>query len=563
MSRRSSLTAIIVVLIIGALLIPTPVAQAAYSDLPPDHWALAELADLLTRGIISGYPDGTVRPDAPITRAEFVALINRTAHVTAQTYEGGFPDVTATDWFASGVAAATKIGYIRGDDQGRFLPNQPLTRYEAAVIIDRILGLPEAAAPSYTDAADIPSWAAGSVAAVSAAGYLKGYPDGSFSGQNRITRAEAAVLIRRTEAPMVDRMPRFVLLYAACEQGTMTDVTFAVRPYGTADEYTSADTTGEQAVTMMALRPGTYEGWAFDELNIGHRKFTVPTSDTSINIAVGQGDLTTGLSIDGSWDAQVGQAMPLTIRINHQLASAAPAKYRIALNIYRTDETAAETSDLELGYLDPADNQLHDVAFTQDGDMLTAQVEPGGGLTVAPGLTSLPLQVTVNRAGTYQIDAYLWTTDDESMLGRPSALVITAPTPAVMSFTGPATTVTGQANEYTIELRDASNGLGQGAALGLAVSRLQGTDSGSVEAEWLNPSTNTYEVVPLEIQEESGVLFGAIGDGSEHTVPDDGSLTVTVRLTFADSGVYSVGAYAIGTTDGERLGAATISVGVN
>lgn len=562
MSRRSSLTAIVIILIIGGLIIPAPAAQAAYSDLPPDHWALADLADLLTRGIISGYPDGTVHPDAPITRAEFVALINRTAHVTAQAYGGGFPDVKATDWFASGVAAATKIGYIRGDDQGRFLPNQPLTRYEAAVIIDRILDLPEASPPSYSDAGTIPSWAAGSVAAVSAAGYLKGYPDGSFSGQNRITRAEAAVLIRRTEAPMVDRMPRFVLLYAAIDQGTMTGVTFAVRPYGTTGEYTSTDTTGDQAVTMVALRPGAYEGWAFDELSIGHRKFTVPSADTSVAIAVGRGNLTTGVSIDGSWDAQVGQAMPLTIRINHQLTSAAPGKYRVAVNIYRIDETAAEASDLKLAYLDPADNQLHNVAFAQDGDMLTAQIEPTGGLTIEPGLTNLPLQVTIDRAGTYQIDAYLWTTDDESLLGQPAASFITAPTPAALSFSGPATTVTGQGNEYTIELRDVGNGLGQSAVLGLAVSRLQGANSGSVLAEWLNPSTNAYEPVALALQEESGVLFGIIGDGSEQAVPGGGSLTVSICLTFADSGVYSVATYAAGVMDGERLGAATTSVGV-
>jgi hypothetical protein len=83
-----------------------------------------------------------------------------------------------------------------------------------------------------------------------------------------------------------------------------------------------------------------------------------------------------------------------------------------------------------------------------------------------------------------------------------------------------------------------------------------------VLAEWLNPSTNAYEPVPLALQEESGVLFGAIGDGAEHAVPDGGSLTVSIRLTFADSGVYSVAAYAAGATDGERLGAATTSVGV-
>lgn len=169
----------------------TPIAGQAATDLA-GHWARPEMEAFMARGLIQGFPDGTVRPDHPITRAEFYALVNRAFGFT-QIAPVTFADVRADAWYFTEIARAQAAGYILSGTEA--FPNRNLTREEAAVIVFRILGL----APFETGAAQFNDMAAilsrPYVGAVALAGLMRGYPDGTFRPHATITRAEAVSVL--------------------------------------------------------------------------------------------------------------------------------------------------------------------------------------------------------------------------------------------------------------------------------------------------------------------------------------------------------------------------------
>ncbi|NPV73551.1 MAG: hypothetical protein HPY89_07135 [Pelotomaculum sp.] len=175
---------------------------AAFSD-TGGHWAESRIVEWAQKGLVQGYPDGTFRPDGEVTRAEFVALINRAFGIAKAGAAGAvFADVKPGDWFYEDVMAAKAAGYIAGYPDGTFMPDRNITRQEAAVILARLLGLqPDAGgAAGFADGGTIGAWAAGSVGAVARAGLMVGMPDGTFMPLKGTTRAEAVVLLDRAAA---------------------------------------------------------------------------------------------------------------------------------------------------------------------------------------------------------------------------------------------------------------------------------------------------------------------------------------------------------------------------
>ncbi len=166
-----------------------------FSDIE-NHWAKSEIESWIEKGLIEGYSDGTFRPDNNITRAEFMTLINRAfGYIKEDTV--GFSDVSSDDWFYSEVAKAKAAGYISGYPDGTMKPNNPISRQEVASIIVRMLGLEEntKAAENFVDYGKIPAWSRGYVGAVSVVNIMKGYPDGTFKAEDFIKRAEAVIAL--------------------------------------------------------------------------------------------------------------------------------------------------------------------------------------------------------------------------------------------------------------------------------------------------------------------------------------------------------------------------------
>ena len=181
----------------AAMIVPSVPAMAAPSDIA-GHWAESVITQWQSKGLIQGYEDGTFKPGNTITRAEFVTLMNNAKGFWS---EGSinFSDVKNGSWFYSAVARAVAAGYVTGYSDGSFKPGNTITRAEAAVMIANAarLSANEAGAYRFTDVGSIPAWARGSVGAVVAAGYMTGYPDGSFYANASISRAEAVSSLNR------------------------------------------------------------------------------------------------------------------------------------------------------------------------------------------------------------------------------------------------------------------------------------------------------------------------------------------------------------------------------
>jgi len=158
------------------------------------NWARGAIEELVKLGVVEGYGDYTFRPDNPMMRSEAVAMIVR-AFKLEQQGPISYSDVPVRHWAYQEIARATAAGIIRGYPDGTFRPNDYMTRVEMAQMLGNALKLlPLQQDPGFRDiAADY--WAAGMLAALKQSGVLTGYPDGTFRPNAIATRAEFANLL--------------------------------------------------------------------------------------------------------------------------------------------------------------------------------------------------------------------------------------------------------------------------------------------------------------------------------------------------------------------------------
>jgi parallel beta-helix repeat protein len=163
------------------------------------HWAQGYIQALAARNIITGFPDGTFKPNEPVTRAQFAAIILK-AFAPAETKPGRtFSDVRSNYWAATAIQTSVRGGFMTGYPEGTFQPEQRIPRVQTLVALVNGLGFPygDAAANSrYQDAAAIPSWAAGQVAAATGRRMVVNYPSvGQLNPGREATRAEVAAFV--------------------------------------------------------------------------------------------------------------------------------------------------------------------------------------------------------------------------------------------------------------------------------------------------------------------------------------------------------------------------------
>ena len=169
---------------------------SAYASDIDGHWNQAGLQEWIDYGIYKGYDNGSgYGPYNTTTRAELVAFLDRIMEYKL-TSDNTYPDVEK-DWYTDVLLRGVAAGVICGDDAGTMRPNDPVTRQEAAVVLARVLGLDNVDVPesSFTDRDLVQDWAKPSVDAMKDAGYINGYPDGSFRPNNYIERGELVSML--------------------------------------------------------------------------------------------------------------------------------------------------------------------------------------------------------------------------------------------------------------------------------------------------------------------------------------------------------------------------------
>ena len=170
-----------------------------FSDVS-SHWAETFIERLVDRGSISGFPDGTFRPQNSLTRAEYAALIANSFDLPRKVGAGTWlKDVPSNFWAVSAIQKAAAMGFISGFPDGTFRPQNNLTRIQAIVSLVSGLGLvggnPNLLL-SYSDRAAIPSYATNALATATQRGLVVNYPQTSrLEPMRDITRAEVAALI--------------------------------------------------------------------------------------------------------------------------------------------------------------------------------------------------------------------------------------------------------------------------------------------------------------------------------------------------------------------------------
>lgn len=168
------------------------------------HWTDEYVNTLVDWGVMRGDISGNMNADKNITRAEFVAMVNRAFGYTADT-EHPFEDVQIQDWYNNDIGMGYNMGYFKGVSETEAAPNSSLTREQAVVLIGRNLLLDEKIGETlgFSDSRTFSDWSRGMVESAISAGFIGGYDDGSFKPQQSVTRGEVAAMLVRAIGTMV------------------------------------------------------------------------------------------------------------------------------------------------------------------------------------------------------------------------------------------------------------------------------------------------------------------------------------------------------------------------
>lgn len=176
-----------------------------FADVPADYWAGIPISVLAMEKVISGYPDGSFKPEGNITRAEICALLMKTK-AQAEAKETvvaklalPFTDVASNHWAANYIGAAARQGIIKGYPDKTFRAKGLITRAEGVVMLARFAKLPESRLLE-VPFADVPGrhWAVKEISAAKEAGILHYLKDKSFELNKKLTRSEVAEMLSRT-----------------------------------------------------------------------------------------------------------------------------------------------------------------------------------------------------------------------------------------------------------------------------------------------------------------------------------------------------------------------------
>ena len=173
-------------------------------------WKASTVPDMLNGddhyAYVVGYSDGTVRPNANISRAEvatiFFRLLKKEVRDGNLTTENTFADVTDGQWHNKAISTMAKLDIVKGRRADSFDPDASITRAEFAAICARFNTKPVENSGSFSDISG--HWAENEIERAAAFGWISGYPDGTFRPDARITRAEAMTMINR----VLCRMPQ-------------------------------------------------------------------------------------------------------------------------------------------------------------------------------------------------------------------------------------------------------------------------------------------------------------------------------------------------------------------
>ncbi|MBW4632423.1 MAG: S-layer homology domain-containing protein [Iphinoe sp. HA4291-MV1] len=187
---------------IAPLVTPTAsFAQTNFTDVQSNYWAVEFIRELAQRGVIAGFPDGSFRPEEPVTRAQFAAMIGKAFRKAAERQAVTFYDVPNNYWASSAIQDAYTTGFLSGYPGNRFEPNQNIPREQVLVSLSsgldyNVNGSAERTLQYYNDTNNISGYARSAIAAATEKQIVVNYPNIKFLNPQTIaTRSQVAAFI--------------------------------------------------------------------------------------------------------------------------------------------------------------------------------------------------------------------------------------------------------------------------------------------------------------------------------------------------------------------------------
>ena len=197
---------------VAPIVISAPAQAATFSDVS-NHWSRPFIEALAQNKIVNGFPDGTFKPNQPVTRAEFATLVQAAFRSKDIRESRKFNDVSNNYWASPAIEKAYSTGFMSGYPNNMFRPQEQIPRVQALVSLASGLNLnnngsTQAILNTYRDSNDIPKYALDSVAAATAKNLVVNYPNVNFLNPNQVaTRGDVAAFIYQAKVNMGELPP--------------------------------------------------------------------------------------------------------------------------------------------------------------------------------------------------------------------------------------------------------------------------------------------------------------------------------------------------------------------
>ncbi|MDY6897406.1 MAG: S-layer homology domain-containing protein [Cyanobacteriota bacterium] len=175
-------------------------AQTSFYDVSSNYWAAPFIQELAQRGVIAGFPDGSFRPDAPVTRSQYAAMVRKAFNKRQERQGIDFVDVSRNYWAYNAIQEAYTTGFLSGYPGRVFRPTQNIPREQVLVSLsnglDYVANNPQSTLAYYNDAYNISSYARSPIAAATEKRLVVNYPNTKFlNPKGTATRADVAAYI--------------------------------------------------------------------------------------------------------------------------------------------------------------------------------------------------------------------------------------------------------------------------------------------------------------------------------------------------------------------------------
>ncbi len=202
MKQSKRLIGLLLAVVMLLSMVPVTFAAdtASFSDFPTG-WSKEAMTAAVNNGLLNGFEDGKIHPEANLTRAQFAAIMARAFGAKTKANISDFADVSVSAWYYDDIAKAVKMGALKGQSATEMAPDSPITRQEVFTAFARILVLSDddtAALDKFNDKGEIASWAINHMAALTERGYVNGDPEGNVNPEALISREEFAQLMHNS-----------------------------------------------------------------------------------------------------------------------------------------------------------------------------------------------------------------------------------------------------------------------------------------------------------------------------------------------------------------------------